>query len=93
MKTDPSHLDWKDAHELLVCAILPRPIAFVSTIGQDGVNNLAPFSFFTPISVQPAYIVFSIGRHRDGRKKDTLVNIDDLVKSRKAPFSVIPAKA
>jgi len=76
MKIDPSHLDWKDAHELLVGVILPRPIAFVSTIGEDGVNNVAPFSFYAPISVQPAYIGFSISRYRDGRKKDTLVNIE-----------------
>jgi flavin reductase (DIM6/NTAB) family NADH-FMN oxidoreductase RutF len=76
MKIDPSQLDWKDAHELLVGAILPRPIAFISTIGNDGVNNVAAFSFFAPISVQPAYIGFSIGRYRDGRKKDTLVNIE-----------------
>lgn len=76
MKIDPSSLDWMDTHELLVAAVLPRPIAFVSTVGEDGVNNLAPFSFFAPISVQPAYIGFSISRYRDGRKKDTLVNIE-----------------
>jgi flavin reductase (DIM6/NTAB) family NADH-FMN oxidoreductase RutF len=76
MKIDPSQLDWMDAHELLVGAVLPRPIAFVSTIGEDGVNNVAPFSFCVPISVQPAYIGFSISRYREGRKKDTLVNIE-----------------
>lgn len=76
MKIDPSQLDWMDAHELLVGAVLPRPIAFVSTIGENGVNNVAPFSFCVPISVQPAYIGFSISRYREGRKKDTLVNIE-----------------
>ncbi len=76
MKIDPSQLDWKEAHELLVGAVLPRPIAFVSTIGEDGINNVAPFSFFTSISVKPAYVGFSIGRYREGRKKDTLVNIE-----------------
>jgi flavin reductase (DIM6/NTAB) family NADH-FMN oxidoreductase RutF len=76
MKIDPSQLDWKDAHELLVGAILPRPIAFVSTVGEDGVNNVAPFSFYAPISVKPAYIGISFSRYRDGRKKDTLVNIE-----------------
>ncbi len=76
MKLDPSQLDWMEAHELLVGAVLPRPIAFVSTIGADGVNNVAPFSFFSSISVKPAYVGFSIGRYRDGRKKDTLVNIE-----------------
>src|SRR4030042_3856366 len=76
MKINPSQLDWKDAHELLAGAIFPRPIAFVSTIGEDGINNVAPFSFFAPLSAQPAYIGFSISRYRDGRKKDTLVNIE-----------------
>jgi len=76
MKLDPPQLDWMEAHELLAGAVLPRPIAFVSTIGADGVNNVAPFSFFSSISVKPAYVGFSIGRYRDGRKKDTLVNIE-----------------
>lgn len=76
MKFDVSQLDWMETHELLVGAVLPRPIAFVSTIGADGVNNVAPFSFFSSISVKPAYVGFSIGRYRDGRKKDTLVNIE-----------------
>lgn len=76
MKIDLSQLDWMEAHELLVGAVLPRPIAFVSTIGADGVNNAAPFSFFSSISVKPACVGFSIGRYRDGRKKDTLVNIE-----------------
>lgn len=76
MKIDLSQLDWMEAHELLVGAVLPRPIAFVSTVGADGVNNVAPFSFFSSISVKPAYVGFSIGRYRDGRKKDTLLNIE-----------------
>jgi flavin reductase (DIM6/NTAB) family NADH-FMN oxidoreductase RutF len=76
MKIDPSNLDWMDTHELLVGAIFPRPIAFVSTIGEDGVNNLAPFSFYMPISIKPTHVGLGIGRYRDGRKKDTLVNIE-----------------
>jgi len=55
--------------------ILPRPIAWVSTIGKDGVPNLAPFSFFTGVSSKPAIICFSIGS-RKGQKKDTLKNIE-----------------
>lgn len=76
MKIDPANLDWVGAHELLIGAVLPRPIAFVSTIGEDGVYNLAPFSYFTALSSKPAVVGFGIGRKRDGRKKDTLVNID-----------------
>jgi len=76
MKIDPIELDWKDAHELLMSAVVPRPIAFISTVGKDGVNNIAPFSFYALISVKPTYVGVGIGRYRDGRKKDTLVNIE-----------------
>jgi len=56
--------------------MVPRPIAFVSTIGDKGIYNLAPFSFFIPMSVKPAIVGIGIGRRRDGSKKDTLVNIE-----------------
>jgi len=57
-------------------AILPRPIAFVSTIGEDGVNNLAPYSCFAPIGMKPPLVCIQIGWKRDGQKKDTLRNIE-----------------
>jgi flavin reductase (DIM6/NTAB) family NADH-FMN oxidoreductase RutF len=76
VKIDLANLDVTGSHELLVSAVLPRPIAFVSTIGEDGVYNLAPFSYFTALSTKPAVVGFGIGRKRDGRKKDTLVNIE-----------------
>ena len=52
MKIDPINLDWKEAHELLVGAVVPRPIAFVATVDENGVNNLAPFSFFCMMSAR-----------------------------------------
>ena len=76
MKIDPVNLDHRDSHELLVSAILPRPIALVSTIGEDGVFNLAPFSFVIPVCVKPALVGISIGWKGDGQKKDTLRNIE-----------------
>ena len=76
MKFDPAQLSAKDCHSLLVCAVLPRPIAFVSTIGANGIPNLAPFSYFTVLSSKPAVVGFGIGRKRDGGKKDTLVNVE-----------------
>jgi len=48
---------------------VPRPIAFVSTVGADGVFNVAPFSLFTVLSAKPPMICFGIGRKRDGQKK------------------------
>jgi flavin reductase (DIM6/NTAB) family NADH-FMN oxidoreductase RutF len=76
MKFDLQKLSIKDCHDLLVCAVLPRPIAFVSTIGANGVNNLAPFSYFTVLSSKPAVVGFGIGPKRDGGKKDTLANVE-----------------
>jgi flavin reductase (DIM6/NTAB) family NADH-FMN oxidoreductase RutF len=76
MKIDPAGLDARGIHELMVGCIAPRPIAFVSTIGADGVYNVAPFSFFTLMSLHPTVVGFAIGRRRDGSKKDTLVNIE-----------------
>ncbi len=76
MKIDPAGLDGKAIHELMVGCVAPRPIAFVSTIGEDGVYNVAPFSFFTLLSMHPTMVGFTIGRKRGGSKKDTLVNIE-----------------
>ena len=76
MKIDPADLDPKDAHELLVSSVLPRPIAFVSTIGEDGIFNVAPFGYFAAILAKPMLITVGIGWTRDGQKKDTLVNIE-----------------
>jgi len=76
MNFDPAQLSAKDCHSLLVCSVLPRPIAFVSTISADGVPNLAPFSYFTVMSTKPSVVGFGIGRKRDGGKKDTLVNVE-----------------
>jgi flavin reductase (DIM6/NTAB) family NADH-FMN oxidoreductase RutF len=76
MKFDPEKLDLKECHDLLVGAVLPRPIALVSTVGPDGVNNLAPFSYFTILSTKPAVVGFGVGPKRDGGKKDTLVNAE-----------------
>jgi len=76
MKCDPRDLDVKEAHDLLVGAVLPRPIAFVSTVGEHGIYNVAPFSYFTALSSKPAVVGIGIGGKRDGTKKDTLVNIE-----------------
>lgn len=74
MKINPK-MSWLEAHEIMVATVAPRPIASVSTIGCDGIYNVAPFSLVTPISMQPIIIGFSIGR-RKGEKKDTLNNIE-----------------
>lgn len=66
----------QDRYKLLIGAIVPRPIAFVSTVNAQGVGNLAPFSFFTGVSSNPPCLVFAVTRKSDGGKKDTLRNIE-----------------
>jgi flavin reductase (DIM6/NTAB) family NADH-FMN oxidoreductase RutF len=77
MNIEPSTLPWNEAYKLMIGSILPRPIAFVSTINEAGQANLAPFSFFTAISAEPMMICFSpMRRGTDGARKDTLTNIE-----------------
>jgi flavin reductase (DIM6/NTAB) family NADH-FMN oxidoreductase RutF len=75
---DPQDHTPADVYKLMVGAIVPRPVAFVSSISADGVLNLAPFSFFTAISANPPVVCFSpMIRGADGRAKDTLRNIEE----------------
>ena len=77
MIINPAEHDYRDIYKLMVGVIVPRPIAFVSTISSDGTRNLAPFSFFTGISANPPVICFSpMVRASDGARKDTLRNIE-----------------
>ena len=76
MKISPASLTKGDLHELLMSAVLPRPIAFVSTTDEAGIFNLAPFSCFAPVGLKPALVCLQIGWKRDGEKKDTLRNIE-----------------
>ena len=76
MKVDPTKLDFVEAHHLLAGAVTPRPILLVSTVGEDGVFNVAPFSFAAPVSVKPPLIGIEFSTRRDGKKKDTVINID-----------------
>lgn len=74
---DPQNTSAQDVYKLMVGVIVPRPIAFVSSLSPDGVRNLAPFSFFTAVSANPPVICFSpMIRGRDGARKDTLNNIE-----------------
>ena len=70
---DPSTIAPLNTYKLLVGVVVPRPIAFVSTLSPEGVPNLAPFSFFTVASANPPVLCFTAS-YREPRK-DTLVNI------------------
>ncbi|MEQ1821155.1 MAG: flavin reductase family protein [Fimbriimonadaceae bacterium] len=66
-----------EAYSLLASAVVPRPIAFVSTQSSSGVCNLAPFSFFMAGGANPPSLALSINQGQGGRRKDTLKNIEE----------------
>ena len=72
---DFSSISVVDAYSILSNTVVPRPIAFVSTVSPSGIENLAPFSFFVVGGANPASLVFSPVLKRDGSEKDTLRNI------------------
>lgn len=69
-------LDHTEKYRLLTSSIVPRPIALVTTISQDGIYNAAPFSYFTGVSIEPPLVLFAVER-RFGEKKDTLLNVEE----------------
>lgn len=75
MVIDPQDLKPQDIHKLLVGSVVPRPIAWVSSLDEAGVRNLAPFSFFTVASSDPPIILFQ-NSNRGGKSKDTLANVE-----------------
>ncbi len=64
-------------NRVLTGVVVPRPIAFVSTMSKDGLINLAPYSFFNAVAYDPPTIVFSSSRHAGDRRKDTLAHIEE----------------
>lgn len=104
MYIDPIELDENSTYKLLVGCVTPRPIAWVSTKCEDGINNLAPFSFFNVASRFPPTLAISISHPNvEGKElKDTLKNIkssgelvvnvvdEDLVKKMNITASEVP---
>ncbi|PLR78728.1 hypothetical protein CU633_04040 [Bacillus sp. V3-13] len=92
MRFNPNELSTKDMYKLLTGSVVPRPIAWVSTISEEGIHNLAPFSFFTVASRKPPMLCISIGPgvgEREGTEKDTLVNIRSI---KEFVVNVVPAQ-
>ena len=78
MIIDASGLDATAAYKLLIGSILPRAIAWVSTVSADGVGNIAPVSFFTAVGRKPPMVSITLQPRSDGQTlKDTFVNIRD----------------
>ena len=72
----PQEISVPEVQRLLQGGIGPRPIALVSTISKDGINNLSPFSFYNMFGANPPVIAFSPSRRgKDGSFKDTYLNL------------------
>lgn len=70
----PEQLTAKEKYKLLIGSVIPRPIAFVSTQSEEGVVNLAPFSYFNMVTYRPPVLSIAVQRI-DGKMKDTAQNI------------------
>lgn len=68
-------LSARDRYKLLIGTVIPRPIAFVTTVNEHGQANAAPFSFFNCLSADPAIVAIGVENHADMRFKDTGHNI------------------
>lgn len=71
-----SALDRDQVYRLLSGLVVPRPIAWISTVSATGILNLAPFSFFTVVGSDPPLLGVSINQRKARGPKDTLVNIE-----------------
>jgi flavin reductase (DIM6/NTAB) family NADH-FMN oxidoreductase RutF len=74
MRIDPADLDAETAYRLITGVVVPRPIAWVTSLSGSGVVNLAPFSAFMFVSPKPPMLAISVGR-KAGIYKDTAQNI------------------
>jgi len=68
-------VDKRQIARLMFSLIVPRPIAWITTLSPEGVVNLAPFSFYNGITTKPPLIMVSVGKRKDGSPKDTGRNI------------------
>lgn len=77
MEIDPTTIDQRDLYKLIIGCVVPRPIAWVSTVDATGQANLAPFSFFNAAGSNPPTLTVAINyaAARAAGRKDTLANI------------------
>jgi flavin reductase (DIM6/NTAB) family NADH-FMN oxidoreductase RutF len=103
MEFNPDTLEASAIYKLLTGSVIPRPIGWISTIDEIGINNLAPFSYFNIIGDDPPHVMFSTVRGNN-TNKDTLNNVltnkqfvvnmvtEDLVEQMNATSQTVPAE-
>jgi len=77
MEISIQEIDRHDKYKLLIGCIIPRPIAWVTTVGSDGVINAAPFSYFNVASIEPMMVSIAVMRKPGSLMKDTARNIQE----------------
>jgi len=76
MEINPETMSKQDLYKLLIGSVVPRPIAWVSTVSKEGIYNLAPYSFFNAVGAKPPTVVFCPGMREDFTgEKDTYDNV------------------
>ena len=103
MEFNPDTLEASAIYKLLTGSVIPRPIGWISTIDEKGINNLAPFSYFNMIGDDPPHVMFSTRRDNNANK-DTLNNVltnkqfvvnmvtEDLAEQMNSTAQVVPAE-
>ncbi len=76
MHVDLSALSPPSVYATMTQTIVPRPVAWITSVSEAGVLNLAPYSYFNAVSSDPPLVMVSIGRRPDGSTKDTRRNIE-----------------
>ncbi len=76
MEIDFEEISRTERYRFLTHVVVPRPIAWVTTLSENGVLNAAPFSFFNVFGSDPAFVALGIGNRKDGSLKDTVANIE-----------------
>ncbi len=74
MQLDPNELEHTAVYKLLTGSVIPRPIGWISSVSENGINNLAPFSYFNAVGDDPPHVMFAAGRSNN-LNKDTLNNV------------------
>lgn len=76
---DPAAMAAAEVYPFVISAVVPRPVAFVTSQDTAGAINLAPFSYFNVMGHNPFVVAFGISRSpsRGGDKKDTLQNVEE----------------
>jgi flavin reductase (DIM6/NTAB) family NADH-FMN oxidoreductase RutF len=76
MYFDPDKNDHGLSHNPYKSCVVPRPIGWISTVSSSGVPNLAPYSQFQNLAYDPPYVMFAANQNTRGRRKDTVVNVE-----------------